>query len=353
MSQPATPAAPAATPAAPAAEPAQPAQQPTTPATPANEPAPTEQPAAVPAEPAPEVIGETAAPETTIAYKETGDAGLDLALDFMGRMGLGPEHDAIVAAAEGNFDKLEATLAAMGDKAAGYERYLALSKDAFNRTDAANKAKQAAVTEAVHAVAGSAENWAAIKAWAGKTATPEEKAEVNAHPLATKGRNLLKTASAREQSKGWWFNTEVVELVPTSGGHILVPDDILKLDPIAPQLNYAMRGGKLYRLSTGRGEDPYKFTAPVVVQLVRYLPFDDLPASAQDFISLSAQRDFMVDMDGDSLKISELKDQRREAWLVLNAEHIRAVDANLLTNPSTLATLYSLGGNVLKGLRHR
>lgn len=176
---------------------------------------------------------------------------------------------------------------------------------------------------------------------------------VNAHPLATKGRNILKTCSAREQSKGWWFNTEVIELAPTSDGKIVLPDDILKLDPVAPQLNYAMRGGYLYKLSTARGEDPYKFDMHITVQLVRLLSFDDLPAPAQDFISLSAQRDFMVDMDGDSLKISELKDQRREAWLTLNSEHIRAVDANLLKNPSFTATFGSLNGTATRGLRHR
>lgn len=180
MSQPATPAAaPAAVTTAPVAEPSQAAQQPTTPATPATEPVTT--PPAAPAAPAPEAIGEPAAETTpTVAYRETGDPGLDLALDFMGRMGLGPEHDAIKAAAEGNFDKLEATLAAMGDKAAGYERYLALSKDAYTKSDTATKAKQTAVTTAVHEIAGGAEQWTAIKTWAGTVATPEEKAEINA-----------------------------------------------------------------------------------------------------------------------------------------------------------------------------
>lgn len=176
---------------------------------------------------------------------------------------------------------------------------------------------------------------------------------VNAHPLATRGVNILRTSSAREQAKGWWFNTEIVELVPANDGRVILPEDILKIDPVQPTLNYTQRGGYLYRLNTRRGEDPHKFTGPVEVQLVRLLDFEDLPTTAQDYISAAAQLDFVTDMDGDTTKIGELTKQKREAWLVLNSEHIRAVDANLLANPSTLATLGSLRGATGRGLRFR
>lgn len=176
---------------------------------------------------------------------------------------------------------------------------------------------------------------------------------VNAPPLATSGLNMLRKINSREQAKGWWFNTETIRLNPTADKRIIVPDDVLKIDPIEPQLNYAQRGKFLYKLNAAVGSSPYHFDHYVDVQVVRLLPFEDLPASAQDFISISAQKDFVTDMDGDRLKIDELKQDRREAWLTLNAEHIRAVDANLLRNPSTAATLNSLRGPVSTGLRFR
>lgn len=176
---------------------------------------------------------------------------------------------------------------------------------------------------------------------------------VNAHPLATRGINILRTVNAREQGQGWWFNTEVMELVPTADKRIILPDDILKIDPVKPQLNFAQRGQYLYKLSTRRGENPYSFDGPVVVQIVRLVTFEDLPATAQSLVSISAQLDFISDMDGDTLKIDKLTRERREAQLTLRAEHISAVDANLLLNPSTMATLGSLKGGGFSRLRIR
>lgn len=177
----ASPAAPAANPAAPAGDPATNPQA-TTPANPAADPAPAAAPAA-PAEPAPEVIGADPAPaaaDSGVSYQPTGDAGLDIALGFIGKLGLGPDHDAVLAAADGNFDKLEATLAAMGDKATGYEPYVKLAKDAYERNDANTKATQTKITAAVTEAAGGADQWATVKKWAGENANADEKAEINA-----------------------------------------------------------------------------------------------------------------------------------------------------------------------------
>lgn len=177
---------------------------------------------------------------------------------------------------------------------------------------------------------------------------------VGAPPLATKGTAILRRINAREQSKGWWFNKECIRLQPTTEGRIVIPDDVLKLDPVAANLPYVKRGKYLRNSKAVPGADPYVFDSYVDLYVTRLVPFDDLPMAAQDYISLSAQKDFVTDMDGDSLKISELKNDRREAYVVLMAEHIRSVDANLLQNPHTLSTLLSLRGNRIgSGLRHR
>lgn len=112
-----------------------------------------------------------------VVYEPTGDVGLDLALDFVGKAGIPSNHPAMVAASEGDFSILKATLAAKGVQ--GWEQFVALGEQAYQKTVAATEAKSKALREAVHKEAGGAEEWGAIQKWAGANATPEEKAEIN------------------------------------------------------------------------------------------------------------------------------------------------------------------------------
>lgn len=153
----------APTPQAPAAPPAAPA-----PAAPAPAPAATPAPAPAPAEPA------------KTPFEPTGNPGLDLALDFVGGLGLGPEHPAIVAAEEGNFALLEAALGSMGDKAKGWERYTALAKGAWEQVRQAAEAKAAEQKKAVTDAVGGEETWSKIQTWAAANAEPAEREAVNA-----------------------------------------------------------------------------------------------------------------------------------------------------------------------------
>lgn len=178
----------------------------------------TELPAA-PLAPAPEAIGaepivnavpDASAEGQAFAYRDTGDTGLDVALSFIGQLGFGPEHPAVVDAIEGKFDKLEAHLGTLGAPAAGWERMVGLAKDAYARNTAATAATQSTITAAVTEVAGSAANWEAVKAWAGKNATDEEKAGFNAMLSASP---VQARAAARE----------LVSLYNGAGGTTVLP----------------------------------------------------------------------------------------------------------------------------------
>lgn len=120
-----------------------------------------------------------------IQYDSTGDPGLDVALEFAGRLGLSPEHPTMAAAAEGNFALLEAHFAALGDKAKGYEKMVALAKASHERgaKDATEKAAAAKAAgdkteQAIYAVVSGQENWKAIKEWAQKTASEAEQKDI-------------------------------------------------------------------------------------------------------------------------------------------------------------------------------
>lgn len=125
----------------------------------------------------------TLAGDAPVAYEPTGDVGLDLALDFVGKAGISIDHPAMKAAQEGDFSILKATLAAKGVQ--GWEQFVALGEAAYTRTKETEKANNVKIVSLVHEAAGGPEAWAEVQKWAAANATPEEKAEVNA--LLNKG----------------------------------------------------------------------------------------------------------------------------------------------------------------------
>ncbi|ALF01672.1 scaffold protein [Caulobacter phage Percy] len=119
-------------------------------------------------------------PEPSYTYEPTGDPGLDTALQFIGALGINEHNPAMQAAIKGDFTALRALCASMGDKAKGYENFVALGerayKDAKAEADRTATAKQAAILEA----AGDEDTWKAVLAWAGTVAEPHEKTRLNA-----------------------------------------------------------------------------------------------------------------------------------------------------------------------------
>ena len=152
---------------------------------PATAPAPGQPPAAAPA-PAPAVLldapaeGVTPNPNTSqeFSYDPTGDAGLDYALNFVGKLGYGDTHPAIIAAQKGDFSLIRAELATKG--VTGSDAVLALAEQAYTRFAAEDAKKSEELAGFAAQAAGSAENWAVVRAWAAQEATPQEKAQVNA-----------------------------------------------------------------------------------------------------------------------------------------------------------------------------
>ena len=162
-----------------------PAGQPQAPAAPAPAPAQGQTPAPAPAPVAPvklDTTGEpvTPNPDTTAEfnYDPTGDAGLDYALNFVGKLGYGDTHPAIIAAQKGDFSLIRAELATKG--VAGGDAVLALAEQAYIRFAAEDAKKSEELAGFAAQAAGSADNWAVVRAWAAQEATPQEKAQVNA-----------------------------------------------------------------------------------------------------------------------------------------------------------------------------
>lgn len=112
-----------------------------------------------------------------VTYERTGDAALDMALDFIGKAGYSHSHPAVQAALNGNFDMLSAELAGKG--ITGWEQHLALGKAAFDKFQKEQGAKNDEIKQLCLAAAGDQKTWDDTLAWASQNAEPHEKEALN------------------------------------------------------------------------------------------------------------------------------------------------------------------------------
>lgn len=110
-------------------------------------------------------------------YDPTGNASLDYALNFVGELGYGPNHPAILAARDGNFHLIAAELAREGVR--GADQVIALAKEAYEQEKAKVEAQKVELTKFAYEAAGGPENWKQVQAWASANATPQEKQQIN------------------------------------------------------------------------------------------------------------------------------------------------------------------------------
>jgi hypothetical protein len=115
--------------------------------------------------------------ESAVAFEQTGDVGLDMALEFLGKQGYNLEHPAMVAAGSGDFTVLEALLAQKGVQ--GWQQMVALGKAGYERVQNGHKEAANKTLETVTNVVGGKEEWAAIQSWARDNASDAERTEIN------------------------------------------------------------------------------------------------------------------------------------------------------------------------------
>lgn len=165
------------------------------------------------------------------------------------------------------------------------------------------------------------------------------------HSLIAAARRALRFCNTREQARQWWFNTEVVTLVRDLNEYIFVPNDAIRCDPLNSSLNLIQRGRRLYETGSRDVEAGYKMKySTLQCRLIREIPFEDLPPSAQTLICVAAQLRFMVAYDADGNRYRQLLGEYQEAYATVNAEHIRNNATNLLDKHPTIGRLRAIGG---------
>lgn len=156
---------------------------------------------------------------------------------------------------------------------------------------------------------------------------------------AVLARQTLEYVSRNVQERGWDWNTLEGLTLPLSypDKEIILPLNTLKVDTVGPDecLPAIQRGTRLFNKKTRS----YAFPRPMIVDLVEFLPFEEIPQAARTYITYQAVRKFQQDRLGsDTLAGFNEKDEQI-AWQQLLAAESESKDATIFDNWSVARVL--------------
>lgn len=146
-------------------------------------------------------------------------------------------------------------------------------------------------------------------------------------------KQTLRQSSRKCQSKGWWFNTEVLTLNPDQNGEIQLPANCLKVETDFEHIIY--RGSKLY----DRGHNTYKINTQVRASVVLGLSFEELPEVARYYIAVRAGRIFQDRTVGATSLHGFQQSDEENAWHDLQETELENGHYNIFDNPDIARAL--------------
>lgn len=103
---------------------------------------------------------------------------------------------------------------------------------------------------------------------------------------ANLAKTVLLQTSRQVQTRGWYFNTEIITVAPDTEGHLYLPRNTLKVDSGFEHI--VIRGQRLYN----RYNNTFVFDGSIKVGVVLGLGFDELPEVARNYITIRSARIF-------------------------------------------------------------
>lgn len=143
-------------------------------------------------------------------------------------------------------------------------------------------------------------------------------------------RDTLHQVSRQVQSRGFRFNTEENYYLPVDvDGYIYIPRNALRVDPSDPNdRDIVPRGNRLYNRRT----HSFKFTDGVKVDIVWFLPFEELPQAVRDYITIRAARVFHGRMLGDEKGYAFTAHDEMLAYQTMMEAEMDTGDYNIFNN---------------------
>ncbi|MGN6552081.1 MAG: hypothetical protein ACTHJ3_19625 [Pararhizobium sp.] len=155
---------------------------------------------------------------------------------------------------------------------------------------------------------------------------------------ASLAASTLRSTLVEIQTRGWSFNTdEGLKIVPDQEGFIRLPRNTLRVDTSgdSASINCVQRGLRLYN----KDGHTYVFGAPVTVDIVQGLDFEDLPSTARMYVTIRAARKYQDRYFGDQAEHSYTAQDEALARAAMMEEEIDARDPNMLTDSAFMTTL--------------
>lgn len=171
--------------------------------------------------------------------------------------------------------------------------------------------------------------------------SPVNTLEDNGVVDAVLARAQLTAMSKRMQAKGWHWNTDKdFRLAPSfPSKEIKVPRNTLRIDTTGSSagVDVVLRGQRLY----DRRKHTFQFDQALVVDLVSFLPFEDLGETARQYLMLASARKFQQAQVGSEILNSfTMRDELLALADLLN-EDGEVADYNVITdNPSMVEMLF-------------
>lgn len=147
---------------------------------------------------------------------------------------------------------------------------------------------------------------------------------------------LLHGVSRKVQTVGWHFNSEKeYELGINVDGKIVVPGNVLSIDTSAIHSSYDVtrRGNFIYN----RKDHTFVFTTSLKFDLTWFLPFEDIPQAARDYITVRAARMFQDQQLGSQVTHAFTQEDEDAALAVLKSDEGEEGDYNILWDNLSVA----------------
>lgn len=143
-------------------------------------------------------------------------------------------------------------------------------------------------------------------------------------------RNVLHQVSRQTQAVGLLCNSEEnYPLVVDVDGYIRLPANTLKVDATDSSIDVVMRGRRLY----DRKNHTYKFKDTLNVDIVFFLPFEELPQVVRDYITIRATRVFQSNVVGSEILYEFTAKDEMDAHMAMVQQEVDHGDYNMLNNP--------------------
>jgi len=157
-----------------------------------------------------------------------------------------------------------------------------------------------------------------------------------------KAKDILLNTSREIQKNGWHFNTERnYKLLTDPNKHISLPTNCLQIDSIRDSagIDVTIRGTQLRKVERVDGEDPTEFDEPVHVDMVVFLPFEELPEAARWYVAVKAARRFAVSATASATLYQFSKEDEMEAKMDMEEADSFTGDYSILRTNDVLNTL--------------